>query len=105
MSNTRLLMAATIAAAVTAGSAAHATQWVGEIRTFGYTQCPKSWLPTNGRTLATAHYPELFSEIRYRYGGSGAYFQLPRIPAVESSNGAVEITCIAASGQYLRPVR
>ncbi len=105
MSKTKLLMAATIAAAVTAGNAAHANQWVGEIRTFGFPHCPTDWLHANGQVLAKSHYPELFSEIGYRYGGSGAYFHLPHSPAVESQNGANEITCIAAAGRYMRPIK
>ena len=35
------------------------------------------WLRANGQALSTASYPDLWAEIGYTYGGSGATFNLP----------------------------
>jgi microcystin-dependent protein len=40
---------------------------------------PPLWLAADGSVLATADYPDLFNVLGYRYGGSGANFNLPDI--------------------------
>ena len=40
---------------------------------------PSGWLICNGRSLATASYPDLFNRIGYTYGGSGSTFNLPNV--------------------------
>ena len=56
--------------------------FAGEIRTSGdkpfETNLPMfSWLKCDGASLDVMHYPELFSALGYRYGGSGQTFNLP----------------------------
>lgn len=40
---------------------------------------PTGWLICNGRSFSTSSYPELFAKIGYRYGGSGASFNIPNL--------------------------
>lgn len=56
--------------------------FAGEIRTSGNkpheTNLPMfNWLKCDGAKLKVANYPELFSALGYRYGGSGADFNIP----------------------------
>jgi microcystin-dependent protein len=52
---------------------------VGTIVPFvsGYSQVPYGWIPCDGRSIATATYPELSGVIGYQYGGSGTSFNVP----------------------------
>jgi microcystin-dependent protein len=50
---------------------------VGDIKKRGHNVVPAKWLNTNGQSLTTAAYPELFAVIGYTYGGSGGNFNLP----------------------------
>ena len=38
---------------------------------------PQGWFIRNGQSLATADFPELFAVLGYKYGGSGASFNVP----------------------------
>lgn len=38
---------------------------------------PDGWIICDGRSLATADYPSLYSAIGYTYGGSGSNFNIP----------------------------
>ena len=38
---------------------------------------PDGWIICDGRSLATADYPNLFQAIEYTYGGSGSNFNIP----------------------------
>jgi microcystin-dependent protein len=40
---------------------------------------PSGWLMCNGQSISTSTYSELFSAIRYSYGGSGANFNIPNL--------------------------
>ena len=56
--------------------------FAGEIRTSGdrphETNLPMfNWLKCDGSSLEITQYPELFSALGYRYGGSGHKFNLP----------------------------
>ena len=49
----------------------------GTIVAWPHATLPAGWLECNGASLATASYPELYANIGYTYGGSGANFSLP----------------------------
>lgn len=49
----------------------------GSMVDYAGTSAPAGWLMCDGRSLPTSTYPELFSAIKYAYGGSGANFNLP----------------------------
>lgn len=40
---------------------------------------PNGWFVCDGRSLSTTIYPDLFSVIGYRYGGTGSSFNLPNL--------------------------
>jgi microcystin-dependent protein len=52
---------------------------VGGVTMFGglLAAIPFNYLPCDGRTLDTTEFADLFNVIGYRYGGSGAIFNLP----------------------------
>jgi microcystin-dependent protein len=50
---------------------------VGTIKTFAGTVIPTNWVLCDGRTLDNTLYPDLFTAIGYKYGGSGSNFNLP----------------------------
>jgi microcystin-dependent protein len=52
---------------------------VGGVTMFGglLAAIPYNYLPCDGRTLDTTEFADLFNVIGYRYGGSGANFNLP----------------------------
>jgi microcystin-dependent protein len=51
---------------------------VGIMMPFGGIVAPAgSWALCNGATLTTGLYPKLFAVLQYRFGGSGANFNLP----------------------------
>lgn len=60
---------------------------------------PSGWLPCDGRSLATASYPDLFSALGYAWGGSGSSFNLPdlrfRVPVGADDMG----TAAGAAGR------
>lgn len=49
----------------------------GTVKKHAGPNTPVGWLRANGQSVATASYPDLFAEIGYTYGGSGANFQVP----------------------------
>lgn len=50
---------------------------VGAVMPYPIDTVPAGWLHCNGQSVATADYPALFAKIGYKYGGSGANFNLP----------------------------
>lgn len=55
-----------------------ATVYVGTTMIWWTDTAPDSkWLICAGQSLATASYPDLFTLLGYKYGGSGASFNLP----------------------------
>lgn len=50
---------------------------VGAVLPYPTSTVPAGWLHCNGQSLATADYPLLFAKLGYKYGGSGANFNLP----------------------------
>lgn len=50
---------------------------VGAVMPYPIDTVPAGWLHCNGQSLATADYPALFAKLGYKYGGSGANFNLP----------------------------
>jgi microcystin-dependent protein len=60
------------------GSASAQTNYVGEVRLFGFNFCPVGWLPADGQTLPISQYVPLFSLYGTTYGGDGTKtFKLP----------------------------
>jgi microcystin-dependent protein len=49
----------------------------GTIKKHAGPNTPVGWLRANGQSVSTALYPDLFAEIGYTYGGSGANFAVP----------------------------
>lgn len=66
--------------AVVAFAAPLSEQGVGTLTAQG-------WLVCDGRSLDVLRYPELFSVLRYVYGGAGDSFNLPLLPAQKSDPG------------------
>jgi microcystin-dependent protein len=54
----------------------------GTIISFAGTACPSGYLATDGSSYLTATYNNLFTEISYTYGGSGANFSVPNTSGV-----------------------
>ena len=53
-------------------------QYIGEVRLFGMTWCPRSFVPANGQLLAISQHTALFSLYGTIYGGDGrTTFGLP----------------------------
>lgn len=50
---------------------------VGAVMPYPIDTVPAGWLHCNGQSVARADYPALFAKIGYKYGGSGASFNLP----------------------------
>lgn len=55
----------------------HSTMPAGLINAFDLTSAPAGYLLCNGASVSKNTYPELFSAIGYRHGGSGNNFNLP----------------------------
>lgn len=55
----------------------HSTMPAGLINAFDLTTAPAGYLLCNGASVSKNTYPELFSAIGYRHGGSGNNFNLP----------------------------
>lgn len=51
----------------------------GLMSLYAGTSDPSGWLICNGRSLVVATYQDLFNKIGYRYGGSGANFNIPNL--------------------------
>ena len=51
--------------------------YAGELRLISFNYPPTGWRRCDGQLLTTAGNPELFANIGYTYGGSGADFALP----------------------------
>lgn len=51
--------------------------YVGELRLFGWRQCPTGWALCNGAFLSVTNNIILFGLIGYTYGGGGSTFALP----------------------------
>lgn len=49
----------------------------GVVVPYAGTSSPDGWIICDGRSLATANYPNLFQAIQYTYGGSGDNFNIP----------------------------
>jgi microcystin-dependent protein len=60
-----------------ATSSAGSATSIGEIKMYAGDTAPTNWLFCNGASLATAAYTSLFGIIGYKFGGSGANFNLP----------------------------
>lgn len=56
---------------VTVSNALADQPFIGEIRTFPYTFCPRGWVDTNGQLLPIAQNTALFAVIGTIYGGDG----------------------------------
>ena len=57
----------------------HSTMPAGKINAFDLSSTPYGYLLCNGATISKTTYPELFSAIGYRHGGSGDNFNLPNL--------------------------
>lgn len=55
----------------------HSTMPAGLINAFDLSSAPAGYLLCNGASVSKTTYPELFSAIGYRHGGSGDNFNLP----------------------------
>lgn len=69
----------------------------GTIMAYGGTSAPEGWLFCDGTSVSTSIYNDLYGAIGYRYGGSGANFNLPdlqnRVPrGASATNAAVTST-------------
>lgn len=53
------------------------SDFVGTVKAFSGSTVPTNWMLADGRSLSTSAYPDLFAAIGYKYGGSGANFNLP----------------------------
>ena len=54
--------------------------YVGEIRIFPYTYCPRDWAPLNGQLIAISDNAQLYSLIGNTFGGNGqSNFALPNM--------------------------
>lgn len=51
--------------------------FTGEIRIMGFGFAPKGWVVCDGQPASTTQYKGLFQQLGYRFGGSGATFNLP----------------------------
>ena len=60
-----------------AGGTLYADAPIGTISPFGGSVIPSGYLLCNGATISKTTYPELFSAIGYRHGGSCDDFKLP----------------------------
>jgi microcystin-dependent protein len=50
---------------------------IGTVSSFPMATCPAGWVEANGASVSTATYANLYTQIGYTYGGSGASFTLP----------------------------
>jgi microcystin-dependent protein len=71
--------APTTAQSVATKAYVDANTFVGEIKMYAGATPPTGWLGCNGQALSTTTYAALFAAIGYRYGGSGATFNLPNL--------------------------
>lgn len=70
--------AAGFAVAAAPTGAAAQEQYIGELRTFGFSFCPQGWARTEGQLLPIAQNSALFSLLGTTFGGDGrTNFQLP----------------------------
>ncbi len=72
------VMAALLTALSSTAQAQAAEPILGEIRSFAFDFCPRSFMPADGQILQIAEYTSLFSLYGTTYGGDGrATFALP----------------------------
>lgn len=78
----------------------------GALMPFGGQEAPDGWLLCHGQSLEVATYQVLWGAIGYRYGGSGANFNLPdlrgRVPAGQDNMGGTSANRLT-SGQQGSP--
>ncbi len=74
--------------------------FIGEIRTFAFSNPPEGWLECNGAELSVTQYQPLFAVIGTRFGRSGLTFAVPNFVKSEAPG---TIICIASEGIF--PVR
>jgi len=96
----RKFLAAVVAMLACSGSVS-ADPFYGEIRTFAFNFCPKSWAPLNGQLLPISQNQALFSLLGTRYGGDGqTTFALPVGKPAYSLTGEPLLQCIALQGIF-----
>jgi len=75
--------------------------FVGEIETFGFSFCPRGWLPTNGAILPISNYQVLYALLGTQYGGDGiSNFGLPNTQPIFTKTRATFTQCIAYLGIF-----
>jgi microcystin-dependent protein len=63
------------------------SNYLGEIRSFGFGFVPRGWLACNGQLVSRNANAALFSLLNYTYGGAGDKFGLPNL------SGRVPLHC------------
>ena len=98
----RAVIAAAAVIALLIGPASAASEpFIGEIDTFAYDFCPRSYAPMNGQLLPITQNTALFSLLGTRFGGNGqTTFALPAVKPVFTMTGEPLVQCIALEGIY-----
>jgi Phage Tail Collar Domain len=75
--------------------------YLGEIRTFAFTFCPRGWAPLNGQLQAIAQNTALFSLLGTNYGGNGTTnFAYPTAKPIFTATGFPFTLCMAVEGIF-----
>lgn len=79
--------------------------YLGEIRWFPYSYCPRDWTYANGQTMQISKYTALFSLLGATYGGDGVTtFMLPdlrgRVSIAPSSGSGAPYHALGEKGGY-----
>lgn len=99
-----LIVALVAAIASMSGTAAIAEPLLGNVSTFAFGFCPRTWLPADGRTLSIQQNQALYSLYGTTYGGDGiTTFGIPKVSVTTAPGpgGAQKLTtCVAVVGVY-----
>lgn len=94
-------LGAIVLAAGLAGTAPAAQAFqpaLGQIELFGFSFCPRDWLPARGQLLPINRYQSLYSLFGTNYGGDGrTTFALPKLPVAEAG---APVYCVAVKGLF-----
>ncbi len=97
----KILLGAVAFLCMAGPASAGSEPFLGENMLFGFSFCPKGWLPADGRLMSIPQNTALFSLLGTTYGGNGKVnFKLPLAKPETTVDFVTLTSCIAVTGVF-----